>query len=199
MGRRYPSTSSEGCKLLSKPLTKILICGPLLLGPALPAWGQETTPTPEKRHHRSWMDLTDRDTFVPVTSVEWGTPDRWSVTTRYIHFFEKERDNKTWLNEFTVTLSPGTGGGRLGIGYQGIFLPDLASKPDWAMFIEARGVLLRTWGNPLETEANRTFAGAEIRFSPAFFCNIGVGYYWQISAFDGPRDAFWGYHVGIGI
>ncbi len=179
----------------SSPLSKFSFLGLLLLALALPAWSQEKQPAPPKKEHRKWMDLSDQDTIVPVTSVEWGIPDRWSFTSRYVRFFEKNRDDKRWLHNLTVALSPGTDGGRLGVGYQGIFTP----KPDWSMFFEGRAVLLRTWSNPLETEANRTFVGAEIRFAPTFLFNIGVGYYRQVSSSEGSRDSFWGYHVGVGM
>ncbi len=179
-------------------LSKFSITGLVLFVLALPAWSQEQQSASPKKEHRSWIHLSDQDKFVPVTSLEWGTPDRWSLTARYVHFFEKDRDTRKWLNSLTVVLSPGTAGGRLGVGYQGT-ATHVASKPDWAMFIEARAVLLRTWSNPLETKANRTFIGAEIRFAPAVLFNIGGGYYWQLSPSDGSRDSFWGFHVGIGI
>lgn len=184
---------------VSSPLSKFSFLGLFLLALALPAWSQEEPSTSPKKEHRSWMMLSDQDAIVPVTSVEWGIPDRWSLTARYVHMFEKDRNHKKWLNNLTVALSPGTDGGRLGVGYQGIFSPDSTSKPDWAMFIEGRAVLLRTWSNPLETEANRTFVGAEIRFAPTIFFNIGGGYYRQVSSSDGSHDSFWGYHIGIGM
>lgn len=180
-------------------MTKTSFVGLLLLALALPAWSQEAESAPPKKAFRLVIDLTDQDTIVPVTSVEWGIPDRWSLTARYVHFFQKDRDRKTLLHTLTVPLSAGTDGGRLGVGYQGVFSPDSVSKPDWAMFFEGRAVLLRTWSNPLETEANRTFVGAEIRFAPTIFFNIGGGYYSEVSSSDGDRDSFWGYHIGIGI
>jgi hypothetical protein len=183
---------------IPSPLIRFSILGLLLLSAALPAWSREEPSAPRKKGHRTWMDLSDQDKWVPVTSVEWGIPDRWSLTTRYVHMFDKDRDNKKWLNNLTVALSPGTDGGRLGVGYVGVFSPKPVSKPDWAMFVEGRAVLLRTWRNPLETGANRTFVGAEIRFSPTILFNIGGGYYRQVSTSDGSRDSFWGYHIGIG-
>ena len=142
--------------------------------------------------------LSDQDIILPITSIEWGTPDRWSITSRYIHMFEKDRDNKTWLNDLCITLSPGTAGGRLAIGYQGVYTPK--SMPDFAIFNEARLVLLRTWGNPLSAPTNSTFIGAEIRTSLSFLFNIGIGYYKQISDLNGGRkEDFYGFHVGFGI
>jgi hypothetical protein len=180
---------------VSSRLSKFSFLGLLLLALALPAWSQEDQPSPPKKTH---MNLSDQDGIFP-TSVEWGTPDRWSFTMRYIHMFEKDPNNKRWLHNLTVTLSPGTDGGRLGVGYQAIFSPKVVSDPDFAMFFEGRAVLLRTWSNPLETEANRTYVGAEIRFAPTILSNIGVGYYWQVSSSYGSRDSFWGYHIGIGM
>lgn len=180
------------------PLNKILFCGLLLLGLTLPAWSQEEAPPAKKRRPVQLMKrLGPQDVLAPITSIEWGTPDRWSFTTRYIHMFDKERDYLRWRNNFTVTLSPGTDGGRFGIGYQGITFPK--GKTDFEIFTEARAVLLHTWGNPLETKANRTFVGAEIRGALFVICNIGVGWYRQISSHEGRPDSFWGFHVGFGI
>ena len=64
--------------------------------------------------------------------------------------------------------------------------------------IEARVVLLRTWGNPLATVADRTFVGAEVRTSLTGVVNVGTGYYWPVSGDDGDRGGFWGFHVGVG-
>lgn len=144
----------------------------------------------------------DQDVVLTVSSVEWGAPDRWSFTTRYVHMFERkaERDTKPWLNNLSVTLAPGTAGGRLGIGYQGIYSPK-KSKPesDFSLLGEARAVLLRTWGQPLVAGADRTFVGGEVRASLVGAVNVGVGYYRRVSGTTAGRDSFWGYHVGIGM
>ncbi len=163
-------------------------------------WSQESEQTEKQeksQNSRLMFKLSDQDVILPITSIEWGTPDRWSVTSRYVHMFEKDRDNKTWLNNLSITLSPGISGGRFAIGYQGIFSPK--SRPDFGIFSEARLVLLRTWGNPLSTETNRTFIGAEIRSSLSFLINIGIGYFTQISTSNGSRERFYGLHIGIGI
>jgi len=175
-----------------------VVVASLLAVPALPAWSQEA-PAPERKDRSTalaWM-LGPDDVLLPITSVEWGAPDRWSFTSRYAHMFDKDRDNKPWLNNFTISLSPGTDGGRFGIGWQGIY--SLKKGSDLGIFAEARAVLLRTWGHPLQTGADRTFAGAEIRGALGFVCNLGVGWYRQISSHEGPADSFWGVHIGIGI
>ena len=167
---------------------------------AHPVWSQESEETEKPKKSgggRGMLQLSDQDVILPITSIEWGTPDRWSITSRYVHMFQKDRDNKTWLHNLSITLSPGISGGRFGIGYQGIFSP--RSIPDFGVFSEARVVLLRTWGNPLSTVTNRTFIGAEIRGSLSFLFNIGIGYYKQISAPNSDRDQFYGFHVGVGI
>jgi hypothetical protein len=46
--------------------------------------------------------------------------------------------------------------------------------PDFGVFSEARVVLLRTWGNPLSTDTDLTFVGAEIRTAVSFLLNLGV-------------------------
>ena len=165
-----------------------------------PVWSQESEQTEKQKKSgggRGMLKLSDQDVIVPITSIEWGTPDRWSITSRYVHMFQKDRNNKTWLHNLSISLSPGIAGGRLGIGYQGIFSP--RSMQDFGVFSEARIVLLRTWGNPLTTTANRTFVGAEIRGSLSFLFNLGIGYYTQISESNGHREDFYGFHVGVGI
>ena len=151
------------------------------------------------KDHGSWFVIrpSDQDVIVPITSVEWGAPERWSLTARYVHMFEQNRDDRSWLNNVTVIASPGISGGRLGVGYQGIFSGKRGS--DMALLGEARAVLQRTWGNPLGAEADRTFAGAEIRVSLSGMINVGGGYYAAVSAGDEQADPFWGWHIGIGM
>jgi hypothetical protein len=136
----------------------------------------------------------EHDIVLSVSSIEWGAPDRWSFTSRYVHMFDPKavRDHKLWLHNLTVTAIPGTSGGRLGIGYQNVF-------SRLALLSEARVVLLRTWGRPLVTGLDRTFVGAEVRTSLTGVVNVGTGYYQPVSGDDGDRDGFWGFHVGIGV
>ena len=172
----------------------------LLLLFAHPVWSQDSVQTAKQKKSsppRLMLQLSDQDIILPITSIEWGTPDRWSITSRYTHMFEKDRDNKTWLNSLTITLSPGTAGGRFAIGYQGILSPK--SMRDFAVLSEARVVLLRTWGNPLSTHPNHTFVGGEIRIGVSWMINLGIGYYTQISSSSGDREQFYGFHFGIGI
>ena len=169
----------------------------LLLLFAHPVWSQDSLQTANPKKS-SPFQLSDQDVILPITSIEWGTPDRWSITSRYVHMFEKDRDNKTWLNNLSITLSPGTAGGRFAIGYQSIYTP-YKSRGDFAILSEVRAVLLRTWGNPLATLPNRTFVGAEIRTSLSFLFNVGIGYYKQISNLNDDRKDFYGFHVGVGI
>ncbi|MDP8209100.1 MAG: hypothetical protein P9L92_20725 [Candidatus Electryonea clarkiae] len=142
------------------------------------------------------FQLSDQDVLLPITSIEWGMPDRWSITSRYIHMFQKDRCNKTLLNNLCVTLSPGTAGGRFAIGYQGILTPP--SMHAFALLSEARAVLLRTWGDPLATKPNHTFVGGELRITIVFI-NFGIGYYNQISDSRSDREQFYGLHIGFGI
>jgi len=163
-------------------------------------WSQDSLQTEKQKKSSSprlMFQLSDQDIILPISSIEWGVPDRWSITSRYVHMFEKDRDNKTWLNNLSIALSPGTAGGRLSIGYQGILSPK--STPDFSVLNEARVVLLRTWGNPLSAITNRTFVGVEIRSSLSFLFNLGIGYYKQISDSNSDKENFYGLHVGIGI
>ncbi|MCP4143814.1 MAG: hypothetical protein GY752_00870 [bacterium] len=167
----------------------------LLLLVANPVWSQDAN---QQESKKTWLlyELSEKDLILPVTSVEWGAPDRWSFTSRYFHKFGKARHVSGWRHHLGATLSPGTDGGRLGIGYTGLFT--IESKPDFAFFTEARAVLLRTWGNPLSTDPNHTFVGAELRVSVVLI-NLGVGYYKHISDSNVDLDDFIGFHVGFGI
>lgn len=151
---------------------------------------------PKKRPNQSLIfKITEQDIIMPIISIEWGQPDRWSITSRYIHNFDKEKKGRTWHNNAGVFLSPGISGGRLGVGYLGIYSP--ASMRDFSIFSELRGVLLRTWGNPLSTSSNTTFAAAEIKISLFGFLNSSAGYYSPIT--NENIKSFWGFHFGVGF
>ena len=173
----------------------ILILGAAfaLLVLAFPARSDDAI-SAQKKSPPSWMALrlSERDVYLFVSSAEWGIPDRWSLTTRYIHMFTEDRDHATWVNCFTAALAPGSDGARLGAGYHAIYTPH-------EILGEARVVLLRTWGNPLETDAGRTFAGAEVRVSVTGVVNVGAGYYRRIAGAESRSDSFWGYHLGVGM
>lgn len=162
---------------------------------AAPAPCQDSTRGWQGGHGRFFWVLTPDDVILPVSSLEWGGPDRWSLTSRYIHLFTKNRDHNPWIHSATVSLSPGTDGGRLGFGYSGVW-PGPAKA---TLHPEARLVLLRTWRNPLQTAPNRTFLGAEIRCSAAGLVNVGAGWYRSTASQTGRTDSFWGFHLGVGM
>ncbi len=170
------------------------------------AWNEENWATDAKSQPMRLLKRTSSDDiFLPITSIEWGAPDRWSFTSRYIHEFNSGPGFKPWRHNFSVVLSPGTDGGRFGAGYQGLFSIDREAEEgeehrgDLGFFVEARAVLLRTWGNPLATKPDRTFLGAELRSAFLALCNVGVGWYRQIDAGGDPADSFVGMHFGIGL
>ncbi len=167
-----------------------------------PAWSQEVARTRKpKTGIARFFFPTDQDVFLPVTTVEWGSPDRWSFSARYIHMFQKERDHVRVLHNFTVTLSPGTAGGRVGAGYENIFTirKSRPGREGLTLLSEAKVVALRTWGHPIGTDAHQTFVGGELRTSLAGVANIGVGYYVPCATAAGHPKAFWGLHFGVGI
>ena len=142
----------------SRKIIRILYMIPILFVIIIhPAWSQESEQTSKQKKaggFRAWIQLSDQDVIVPISSIEWGTPERWSLTSRYTHMFDKNRDKKIWLNNLSISISPGIAGGRFGVGYQGIYSP--RSIPGFNFFSETRFVLLRTWGNPLSTTPNHT-------------------------------------------
>ncbi len=172
----------------------------LLLFITHPVCSQESDQTNKKKkssNSRLMIRLSDQDVILPISSIEWGHPDRWSFTSRYIHSFEKERKRRLWRNNFVVSLSPGLSGGRLGVGYLGIYSPP--SLREFALLSELRGVLLRTWGNPLSTIPNTTFVGVELKVCLSWLLNVSVGFYSPITNSNENMNPFWGFHLGIGI
>jgi len=158
----------------------------------------EEEDTPKERPNQGFVfRLSEQDVILPITSIQWGHPDRWSFTSRYIHRIEKERKRRTWQNSVGISISPGFSGGRLGVGYLGTYSPE--SFREFALFSELRVVLLRTWGNPLSTSPNITFAGAEFKICFSWLLNFGIGYYAPISNSSEDINPFWGFHFGIGI
>lgn len=165
-----------------------------------PAWSEDPPGAGKQESpHKRWSlrKLSEQDVILPVSSIEWGSPDRWSFTSRYIHMFEKDRDGKTWLNNATIALSPGWTGGRLSMGYQGIY--SSAVHRDFGVISELRFVLLKTWGKPLDASPDSLFYGIEFRVSVTFF-NLGLGFYTDTATdTDDNRESFYGFHIGLGI
>ncbi|MBI4911247.1 MAG: hypothetical protein HY823_00780 [Acidobacteria bacterium] len=148
------------------------------------------------RRQLAWF-LSPDDVLLPISSVEWGRPDRWSFTSRYVHMFTKHRDARpgpAWIHSATFLASPGTDGGRLGVGYHGV----LNRKAP--ILLEARVVLLRTWGQPLDGRApGMNHVGPELRMSFTGVFNLGAGYYRRNSSGALGEKAFWGVHLGVGM
>jgi len=111
--------------------------------------------------------------LLPITSLEWGVPDRWSFTSRGVLELNQARDGAMFHHNLSLSLSPGTAGGRLSLGY--LMLVDFPDR-DLAFFFEPRAVLLRTWGHPLKAEPDRTLTGFEFRASLGGVFNVGVGW-----------------------
>ena len=165
-----------------------------------PVFSQETEDhdKPDEKSRKRYIGrISDQDVILPLISIEWGIPDRWSFTSMYVREFDKDKERKTWHHNLCVTLSPGISGGRLGLGYLNIFDPQ--SNSAFGLLSQARLVLLRTWGNPLALPPNQTFLGGEIRSSLTGLLNLGMGYYTQISGSEGGKDKLLGFHIGIGI
>ena len=182
-------------KIIVKYLTLVML---LLLILSSNVLAQEAEPTEKtkKSPNRNFFKLTDRDVILPITSIEWGEPDRWSFTARYIHMFGHTKNKEVWKNNLGISISPGWSGGRAGIDYIGIYSPKNMSG-EFALFTQFRGVLLRTWGNPLTATPDVTYAGAEVKFCISFLLDLGAGYYYPISGNN--KEPFIGFHIGVGI
>ena len=64
--------------ILNVPLTVFLLF--LIVHPV---WSQESEQTTKQKISgggRGMLQLSDQDVILPITSIEWGTPDRWSIT-----------------------------------------------------------------------------------------------------------------------
>ena len=72
--------------------------------------GGASSQEPEKKsrpNQKLVIRLSEQDVILPITSIEWGHPDRWSFTSRYVHGFEKERKRRTWQNNIALLLFGG--------------------------------------------------------------------------------------------
>lgn len=161
---------------------------------------QETEPTEKakKNPKRNFFRLSEQDVILPITSIEWGQPDRWSFTARYIHMFGDEKKKTIWKNNVGLSISPGWSGGRFGVDYIGIFCPEYLSG-GYDMFAQLRGVILRTWGNPLVARTDNTYVGAELKICITWLLDLGVGYYYPVTDTGDNVEPFYGFHLGIGI
>jgi len=177
---------------------KLLLLGiaVLLLLPANPLSAQERCDAASyEASRRAMKRIGERDVLLPITSIEWGVPDRWSFTARYIHQMNED-PGALVKHGVGISASPGTAGGRLAAGSYVLIVP---GGKEFGFLIECRVVVLRTWGSPLETEADRTLAGVELRGSLMPLCNIGIGWYTQVSPSGGSSDPIVGVHFGLGL
>ena len=172
----------------------------LILLCTVSVFAQETEPTEKAKNNpkRQFFKVTERDVILPITSIEWGEPDRWSFTARYIHMFGDTKNKEVWKNNVGISVSPGWSGGRVGIDYIGIYSPEVLSG-EFAMFFQLRGVVLQTWGNPLVAVTDNTYVGAELKICLTWLLDMGVGYYYPVTDTGDNVEAFYGFHFGIGI
>jgi hypothetical protein len=173
----------------------------LALLSAVPAWG--STPTYTGRRsllpRLLFVHQGEHAVVLSLSSVEWGTANRWSFTSRGVCMFGSEcaRNRARWFNTVALTASPGLGSRRVGLGCQ--FIPSAKPWSDLSLICKARGVLLRPWPSPMVVGPDCTFTGVELRGSPVGFLNAGAGWYGRIQGAEGGRDDFWGFHVGVGM
>jgi hypothetical protein len=159
----------------------------------------QTTPDSDEKAPSPGLSfrLSNQDVLLPITSIEWGLPDRWSFTTRYVHEFDISRKPMARRDNFTIICSPATAGMRFGMGYQAIF--NQLSGQSFLTFFEARAVALYSWGTPYSAPTHVTFLGGELRCVFFIVFNVGIGYYVPASSSSSNDDALWGFHIGLGI
>jgi hypothetical protein len=172
-----------------------------ILGLGVPAAAQDAqTPSAGEKLHRrfNWLggQLTDRDLVLWLAGVEFGVPAGPAFNSRYFHRWGEDRGGRNpagaW-RYFTVSLSPGINGGRIGLGFGALNL----GKP--LVGAELRAAMIRTWRNPISTEPNLTFAGPEARVLLFDAVSAGIGYYWQVSPGRSPGDRLLGGQIGLGF
>ncbi|HKJ91637.1 MAG TPA: hypothetical protein VJ957_00655 [Longimicrobiales bacterium] len=158
-----------------------------------PLAGQASDTASSRPGLRLGWRLGERDFLLPITAIQWGSPERWSFTGRFVHRLDVAEHgvHATW----TVGLSPGTGGARAHTGILGVF--NLPEHPDTAVRWGASLELLRTWGRPLGAVAYRNYGGVELSGGLPPFLLVGLGRYWPIGA--GDAGPVWGFRIGFGI
>jgi hypothetical protein len=174
-------------------LVGALTAATLLLITPVPAPPQTTPDEAARQQVRLFWAVGDDSWVLPLASIQWGQPERWAFTSRYVH---RLTDLAAGHLLFTsAAVSPGAAGGRLSLGLLGIVsspdLPDLR----W----ETSATLLRTWGHPLDAVANTTYTGLEVVGGLLPFPSLTVGRYWPVPAPRRAAPPVWGFRVGIGV
>ena len=120
-----------------------------------------------------------------MLSADVGVPARLSAGFGVIlvtsHLPESRRG-------FALNVDAGQGAGRLSVG---------AIEYDYmGSAMQLRASVLRTWRDPWRVEANQTFVGPEIRFSPLVI-TFGIGYYWRTAGSAPGDDRFFAPTIGF--
>lgn len=174
----------------SRPVVPVLAATILLLfaGSLAPQQADADSARPRL----AWR-LSERATLLPITTVQWGAPERWSFTSRLVYRLTSAQHGQhlSW----TLGLSPGTGGARAHTGILGIYTFRSHRAP--AIRWGASAAVLRTWGHPLGADAWRTWGGMELSGGLPPLLLVGIGRYWPIGA--GDAKPVWGVRVGFGI
>jgi hypothetical protein len=140
--------------------------------------------------------FSDDDVSILITSIEWGVPDRWSFTSRYVHMFTQNRDTQSLINNFTATISPGIDALRISAGYQAIL-----TKRFWIgvdLLNELRFTWMHTWNKPIIALKNENYGGIELRSSFTGLLNMGFGYFLPLSS-SSKSGSLICIHAGVGI
>jgi hypothetical protein len=84
----------------------------------------------------------------------------------------------------------GLGGGRVSAGYFLAF--------PFVSGVEALGSVVRTWGSPVQADANVTMVGGELR-AIGFAVNVGLGIFRPIGGAEGDGATRYYMNIGLGI
>ncbi len=176
----------------SRRVIAVLAATILLLFPGSLAGQRGDADSAGPRLRLAWR-LSERATLLPITTVQWGAPERWSFTGRLVYGLTSVQHGQhlSW----SLGVSPGTGGARVHTGILGIHTSRSHRAP--AIRWGASAAVLRTWAHPLGAAAYRTYGGMELSGGLPPLLLLGIGRYWPMGA--GDAKPFWGVRIGIGI
>jgi TPR repeat protein len=145
-----------------------------------------------------------RDDMVPLVGVRYGAPAGFAASLALLHGHVDEGGSDTVPVPETIVapfvdVGVGTGGATLGAGCA-FALGAFKELPVGIPLAQAsiRGSLVRTWGSPVGTTPDATYAGAEAGLGFALV-DARIGYLWRVDGNASARDTMVTWGVGLGF